>query len=138
MTFDLDHVPLVGRHTWLRDNCQYQNVLLLRIETNRAAYVPEAERVTVQDRGDGLYTAAAGFGFMESPNVGEVLPAALPFPWEDTVFVLARPITAGRCSWIGGIVLAVYQFLRQTGQTPIERFQIPAAQSISVGLDLEI
>jgi len=26
-----DHVPLVGRHTWLRDNCAYQRVLLLRI-----------------------------------------------------------------------------------------------------------
>jgi KUP system potassium uptake protein len=138
MTFDLDHVPLVGRHVWLRGNCQYQNVLLLRIDTNKAAYVAESERVIVQDRGDGLYTAAACFGFMESPNVGEALPKALPFPWEDTVFVLAQPITAGHCTWIGGIVLAVYQFLRQTGQTPIERFQIPAGQSISVGLELQI
>jgi len=138
LTFDLDHVPLVGRHAWLRANCRYQRVLLLRIETGRAAYVNESERVEVHDSGDGLFTAVARFGFMESPRVGDVLPKALPFAWENTVFILTQPITAGHCSWLGQIVLSVYQFLRQTGLTPIERFHIPPGQTIAVGLELEI
>ncbi len=138
LTFDLGHVPLVGRHEWLRENCQYQRVLLLRIDSTGTAYVPPAERVTVQDSGDGIFTAIARFGFMEAPKVGDVLPKALPFAWEETVFVLAQPISARHCSWLGGAVLSVYQFLRQTGLSPIERFRIPPAQAISVGLELEI
>jgi KUP system potassium uptake protein len=138
LTFDLDHVPLVGRHAWLRANCAYERVLLLRIETSRAAYVPEKDWVEVRDSGDGLFTAVARFGFMQAPRVGDVLPKALPFDWNDTVFVLAQPITARRCSWLGGIVLSVYQFLRQTGVTPVERFHIPPEQALSVGMELEI
>jgi KUP system potassium uptake protein len=138
LTFDLDHVPLVGRHAWLRANCAYERVLLLRIETSRAAYVPENDWVEVRDSGDGLFTVVASFGFMQAPRVGDVLPKALPFDWNDTVFVLAQPITARRCSWLGGIVLSVYQFLRQTGVTPVERFHIPPEQTLSVGMELEI
>jgi KUP system potassium uptake protein len=138
LTFDLNHVPLVGRHSWLRANCRYQRILLLRIETSQAAYVPSRERVEVKDSGDGLFTAVARFGFMESPNLGEVLPKALPFEWDSTVFVLTQPITAGHCSRLGQIVLSVYQFLRQTAVSPTERFQIPPGQVISVGMELEI
>ena len=138
MTTGLDHVPLVGRHAWLRDNCAYQRVLLLRIETTRSAYVRDAQRVEVKDLGDGLFTAVVRFGFMELPRAGDVLPGALPFAWKDTVIVLARPIPAGNCSWLGGIVLSVYMFLRQTGLTPIELFKLPPNQTISVGLELEI
>jgi KUP system potassium uptake protein len=138
LTFDLDHVPLVGRHAWLRANCAYERLLLMRIETSRAAYVPEKDWVEVRDSGDGLFTVVARFGFMQAPRVGDVLPKALPFDWNDTVFVLAQPITARRCSWLGGIVLSVYQFLRQTGITPVERFHIPPEQTLSVGMELEI
>jgi KUP system potassium uptake protein len=138
LTFDLDHVPLVGRHHWLRENCQYQRVLLLRIETSRAAYVSDADRVEVADTGDGIFTAVARFGFMQWPHVGEVLPKALPFAWDDTVFILAQPMTAGKCSRLGRIVLAVYHFLRQTSLSPNERFSIPPGQTISVGMELEI
>ncbi len=138
LTFDMDNVPLVGKHHWLRANCAYQRVLLLRIDTSRSAYVGEDDRVRVSDEGDGLFTAVAKFGFMQWPSVGDVLPKALPFDWDDLVFILARPIPSGKCSRIGGIVLAVYHFLRETGLSPNERFHIPANQTISVGMELEI
>jgi KUP system potassium uptake protein len=138
LTFDLEHVPLVGRHAWLRANCRYQRVLLLRVETSRAAYVAPADRVEVRDAGDGLFTAVASFGFMESPDLGEVLPAALPFAWDGTVFVLTQPVTAGNCSRIGQVVLSVYQFLRQTAVSPTERFRLPPEQVFSVGMELDI
>jgi KUP system potassium uptake protein len=138
LTFDLGHVPLVGRHAWLRANCRYDRVLLLRIEPSRTARVAEEHRVEVTDQGGGLVTAIARFGFMESPAVGDVLPRALALEWDETVFVLAQPITAGKCSFLGRIVLAVYQFLRQTGVPATERFRIPPGRSITVGLELKI
>jgi KUP system potassium uptake protein len=138
MTMGLDHVPLIGKHAWLRANCAYARVLLLRVETTRSAYVREADRVEIADLGDGLFTAVTRFGFMELPRAGDVLPAALPFPWEETVFVLGRPIASGECSFVGQIVLSVYMFLRHTGLSPNELFQLPPNQTISVGMELEI
>jgi KUP system potassium uptake protein len=138
LTFDLDHVPLIGRHQWLRDNCQYQRVLLLRIETSRSAYVGDAQRVEVADTGDGLFTAVARFGFMQWPKIDDVLPKAVPLAWEETVVVLAQPLPSHHCSWLGAVVLAVFQFLRQTSLSPNERFGIPPAQTISVGMELQI
>jgi KUP system potassium uptake protein len=138
MTAGLDHVPLIGRHTWLRDNCAYARVLLMRVETKRSAYVGQSDRIEVRDLGDGLFTAVARFGFMELPYAGDVLPAALPFPWSETVFVLARPIAAPCHTWLGTIVLSVYMYLRHTGLTPIESFRLPPNQTIFVGMELEI
>jgi KUP system potassium uptake protein len=137
-TVALDHVPLVGKHVWLRENCQYQRVLLIRVESSRSAYVDEADRVEIKELGGGLFTAVIRFGFMELQLVGDILPRMLPFSWDETVLILPRPIAAGHCTWIGEIVLAVYMFLRQTGLTPVELFHLPPDQTIFVGMELEI
>jgi KUP system potassium uptake protein len=138
LAYDLDEVPLVGRHRWLRENCRYKRVLLLRFENPDTAYVRAAQRVTIEDRGGGLFTAVARFGFMESPHVGDVLPEAMPFDWDNTVFVLPQPITVQHQSWFIAVTASVFNFLRRTGLSPIERFHIPPGQSISVGLELDL
>jgi KUP system potassium uptake protein len=138
LAYDLAYVPLVGRHRWLRENCRYKRVLLLRFENPDTAYVYDEQRVTVEDRGGGLFTAVARYGFMESPHVGDVLPNAMEFDWNATVFVLPQPITLRHQSWFIAAASTVFNFLRRTGLSPIERFHIPPNQSISVGLELDI
>jgi KUP system potassium uptake protein len=138
LAYDLAQVPLVGRHRWLRENCRYKRVLLLRFENPDTAYVRSEHRVTVEDHGGGLFTAVARYGFMESPHVGDVLPEAMEFSWDDTVFVLPQPITMRHQSWFISLAASVFNFLRRTGLSPIERFHIPPGQSISVGLELDI
>jgi KUP system potassium uptake protein len=138
LAYDLDKVPLVGRHRWLRENCRYKRVLLLKFETPDTAYVRADQRVTVEDHGGGLFTAVARYGFMESPHVGDVLPDVMEFDWCDTIFVLPQPITVNHQSWFIAAAAAVFDFLRRTGLSPIERFHIPPHQSISVGLELDL
>jgi KUP system potassium uptake protein len=138
LTENLDRVPLIGRHIWLRENCRYENVLLLKIYAIGSPYLPDEERVTVQDLGNGLFTAEARFGFMELPSANQVLPQCLPFDWSTAVFMLPQPIPTDRGSFPQRILQRVYVFLARTGLSPIEWFQIPAHQAVSVGLELDM
>jgi KUP system potassium uptake protein len=138
LTDNLKRVPLVGRHVWLRENCRYENVLLLKIYSIRSPYVSDEERVTVKDVGNGLFTAEARFGFMELPSASTVLPKCLPFDWDTAVFMLPRPVPAESGSFGRQLLQRVFVFLLRTGLTPIEWFHIPPHQAISVGLELNI
>ena len=138
LTENLNRVPLVGRHVWLRENCRYENVLLLKIYPSNSPYLTDDERVTVQDLGGGLYSAEARYGFMELPCSSDVLPKALPFDWHSAVFMLPQPIPSDRGSFGRRILQRVYVFLGRTGLSPIEWFQIPPHQAVSVGLELDM
>ncbi len=138
LTGDLGRVPLVGKHIWLREHCSYENVLLLNIDLCRAPYVSDARRVKVQNLGGGLHTAQALFGFMEQPCAGNVLPKTLPFDWDSAVFMLPQPIATDRGSFSRRMLQRIYLFLGRTGQSPVEWFQIPPHQAVSVGLELDM
>ncbi len=138
LTSDLDHVPLVGRHRWLRENCSYEKVLLLKIQTCPTPYVSEADRVSVHDLGHGLYTAEARFGFMETPCAGQVLPQALPLEWDSAVFLLPQPIATAKGGFWRRALQRGFLFLGSTGLSPVEWFEIPPHQAVSVGLELDM
>jgi KUP system potassium uptake protein len=53
-----------------------QNILLTIITDPTRPYVPAAERAQVSDRTEGFFRIIASFGFMESPNIDEVIRAA--------------------------------------------------------------
>ncbi len=138
LTSNLDWVPLVGRHKWLRENCRYDNVLLLRIDMTPAPYVEHGQRVTITQHCQGFYTGTARFGFMEEPCVGTVLAGILPFDWESAAFILPRPTPTNHGPWTRRALQRIYLFLSKTGLSPVEWFQIPPHQAVSVGLELEM
>jgi KUP system potassium uptake protein len=138
LTSNLDWVPLVGRHRWLWENCRYENVLLLKVDLAKTPYVEEKDRIRVTKVCSGFYTGEARFGFMEAPCVGVVLPKALPFDWESAVFLLPRPIATDRGGFSRRVLQHAYLFLSKTGLSPVEWFQIPPHQAVSVGLELEM
>ena len=138
LTSNLDYVPLVGRHIWLRENCRYDNVLLLKIDIATSPYVDNNTRVTVNKVCEGFYTGQASFGFMETPSLGPALRRALPFDWESAVFLLPRPIPTNQGPLGKRLLQHIYLFLSKTGLSPVEWFQIPPHQAVSVGLELEM
>ena len=138
LTSNLDHLPLVRRHKWLRENCRYDNVLLLKIDLTPQPYVSDENRVTIKKVCNGFHTGEAHFGFMEEPCVGAVLAKVIPFDLDAAAFILARPIPTNRGALSRRALQRIYIFLSKTGLTPIEWFQIPAHQAVSVGLELEM
>jgi KUP system potassium uptake protein len=91
-------VPLAMRANVEHNHILHDNVVILSIETLPVPHVPTAEHITVDDLGhtdDGILHVAAQFGYMQTPDVPEVLrlaaeqSAELSLDLEDTSYFLS-------------------------------------------------
>ena len=132
-----DQVPMIGRQAWLRGHVRHANVLLLRVQFANWPYVTRREKLTIEDLGNGIYQGVAKFGFMQTPNLGEILHEGLPFDGNNAVFFLPQVIVGkGQSRW-GALLRRCYLFLGRTGLSPVEYFSLPPNQIVSVGMKLE-
>ena len=136
LTENLDQVPMIGTQTWLRGHVRHENVLLLRIETTKQPHVHPDERLSLEEVGDGIYRGIARFGFMHPPDVAGALSKGLPFDRDGAVFFLPMVVVKPSPTWWRGFWRRCYLFLGSTGLTPIEYFQLPPQQVVSVGVEL--
>ena len=87
-------VPYALTHQWLRTHVTFETVVLLTIIYERRPWVPEAERIQLEElRPKSFYRVTAHYGFMEAPKTGEILNLcrnkAKDDVFKDTVFYLA-------------------------------------------------
>ncbi|HEV3086496.1 MAG TPA: KUP/HAK/KT family potassium transporter [Candidatus Elarobacter sp.] len=68
-----DGIPFVLRHHWLKTRVLQEEVALLTIVNHRRPYVDPAQRVTVEVIVPRLTRITAHYGFMEAPDVAEIL-----------------------------------------------------------------
>ncbi len=91
-----DGIPFVLRHHWLRTRVLREEIVLLTLVSTRRPYVDPAERVQIERLATRLTRVTAKYGFMETPNVNEVLAHCRPgippeIDLEDADYFLARP-----------------------------------------------
>ena len=137
LTENGEKVPMIGRSDWLRAHVRHENILLLRVETTKRPYVADADRFSLEDLGRGIFRGVLRFGFMQRPGVSAALEGKLPFDQSCAVFFLPQVIDAGSHSTGRGMLQRVTQFLGRTGLSPIEYFELPPSQVVSVGMEVE-
>ncbi len=69
--------PPVLLHHLKHNKVLHESVVLMTVASRDIPQVPDADRVTVESRGEGFYQLTAYYGFMESPNVPDIITAAL-------------------------------------------------------------
>jgi KUP system potassium uptake protein len=89
-------IPFVLRHHWLRKRALLEEVVLLTIVNHRRPYIDPSERVIVEQIAPRLTRVTAHYGFMETPDVIEILGRCrTKIPPEidlaDADYFLARP-----------------------------------------------
>ncbi len=89
-------IPFLLRHHWLRSRMLREHVLLLTIANTRRPYVDPADRVKIETVAARVTRVTAYYGFMERPDVGDILRACRPgipqdVDLEDADYLLARP-----------------------------------------------
>ncbi|HEY7235787.1 MAG TPA: potassium transporter Kup [Gemmatimonadaceae bacterium] len=94
MTSSAEGVPVVLLHHLKHNKVLHEQVVLMSILTEEVPEVPDDERVTVERLQQGFYRVTARYGFMETPDVPEVLSIAkaqgLRARALDTTFYLGR------------------------------------------------
>ena len=94
MTSSNEAVPVVLLHHLKHNKVLHEQVILMSVVTHEVPEVPAVDRVSVEKLEHGFYRVTAGYGFMESPNVPEILQHARDFGIKakrnDTTFYLGR------------------------------------------------
>jgi KUP system potassium uptake protein len=99
MTSDSDGAPPVLLHHLKHNKVLHEKVMLMSVHTEEIPQVAEKDRVKCSELGEGFYQVIARYGFMETPDVPEVLRALgqaeddgkpVPVKLANTSFYLGR------------------------------------------------
>ncbi len=143
MTSNPEGTPPVLLHHFKHNKVLHQQVVLLSISTQHVPEVPPEQRIEVlRDLGHGFYQVRAAFGFMQVPNVMEVLQACaeagLETVHDDTSFYLGRETlligTKGMARWRK----ILFAYLSRNARPANAFFRIPPNRVVELGTQIEL
>jgi KUP system potassium uptake protein len=158
MTSTEKGVPVVLLHHLKHNKVLHEQVILMSIIAHEVPEIPEHERVRVEKLENGFWRIIASYGFMETPNVPELLHYAkrenLRAKPMDTTFYLGREriIIAGRGPQKVGTRRAppdanlprmarwrkkIFVIMSQNARSATEFFGIPPNRVVELGAQVE-
>jgi len=144
MTSNPEGAPPVLLHHFKHNKTLHQQVVLLSIQTAHEPEVaPDARITRIADLGAGFYQVTASYGFMQTPNVLEVLEAValenIPIDRDDTSFFLGREtlLITGR-SRMARWRKVLFSFLSKNARPANAFFQIPPNRVVELGTQIEL
>ena len=158
MTSSSDGVPVVLLHHLKHNKMLHEQVILMSVVTHEIPEIPQEERVRVEKLDHGFWRIIASYGFMETPNVPELLDHAkrqgLRAKQMDTTFYLGREriIIAGKGKAAAGARRApadadlpnlarwrkkIFIIMSRNARSATEFFGIPPNRVVELGAQVE-
>jgi len=143
LTATPDGVPYTLLANLRHNQVLHERVVFLTVNTRETPQVPDEERVVVERIAEGFYRVTAYYGFIEEPDVQEVIEACnrkgLVIALEATTFFVGRETLLpsdrpGMALWREKL------FALMSRNTPriTTSFNIPTEQVIEVGAQIEL
>jgi KUP system potassium uptake protein len=136
-------IPIVLLHHWKHNQVLHETVILLSVESEPIPEVPNERRVTVKDLGRGFFRVTAHYGFMETPNVPQIMRRAakegLRCPAERTSYYLGREtlLATGHTNmWRWRKTL--FSFISRNARSATQYFGIPPDRVVELGLQIRL
>jgi KUP system potassium uptake protein len=143
MTAQPRGTPAALAHNLRFNKVLHEHVITLMVTTQPVPHVPPDERVVVRSLGQGLFDVSVRYGFMEDPNVPEVLMQAseqgLELDEGDVTYFLGRETLIvtkmpGMAMWREQLfVLMARNAVRAT-----TFFRLPPERVVELGVQVEI
>jgi KUP system potassium uptake protein len=127
-------------HNFMHNRVVHQHILLLTVVTEDSARVPEEQRFTLETLEEGFVRIVAHYGFMEQPNVPELLVSSgLVTSIEHVTFFLGREnlVTTknpGMARWR----VELFSALTRNAQPATKFFGIPPDRVMEIGAQIEL
>jgi KUP system potassium uptake protein len=148
MTSEPLGVPVVLLHHLKHNKVLHETVIILSIRTADIPETQRADRVAIEALNHGFFRVIATYGFMESPDVKEILQrcrdsgiAARPL---DTSYYLGREQLIPRSGpWKkGGLSMniarkKIYSVMARNARSATEYFQLPPNRVVELGTQIE-
>ena len=138
-----DGTPPALVHNLAHNKVLHEKIVFLTVVTEDVPHLSPAERVTVKRAGKGFHNVVARYGFMEDPDINEVLAACkanhLDIPMEGTTFFLGRETLIasdrpGMAIWRERL----FAFMTRNALRATAFFKIPPNQVFEVGAQVEL
>lgn len=143
LTSDLVNVPFTLLHNLKHNKVLHERTVFMSIATEDRPFVPEEERLHLEELGKGFYRLYARYGFKESPNVPRVLShcmrEGLSFDLMDTSFFLGHEkLVPGLHSKMARWRDVVFIWMSRNALSATEFFRIPSNRVVEVGTQVEL
>ncbi len=121
----------------------HEKIVFLTVMTEDVPHVGGEQRVTVKRSGKGFHNVTARYGFMQDPDINEILAACktngLSIPLEGTTFFLGRETLIasdrpGMAMWRERL----FSFMSRNALRATAFFKIPPNQVFEVGAYVEL
>jgi KUP system potassium uptake protein len=121
----------------------HEKVVLLSILPTDIPTVPAGERVRVEDLGRGFYRVVAHNGYMQRPNVPEIMKLAsnlgLPIDEAETTYYLGRvSVFSTGDSKMMRWRKVLFAFMSRNAGTPAVYFGLPANRVVELGVQIQL
>jgi len=121
----------------------HKQVVLLTVVTREEPRVAEAKRLTVTPVCEGIVRVVAHFGFMEKPNILEILRSAeahgVRYEPERTTYFLSREeLLPGQRSDLPPLRRRAFIQMARSAQVIADYYGLPSGRVIEIGTRLEI
>ena len=142
MTSSLDGVPVVLLHHLKHNKMLHETVVLLSVQTRGIPEVAGDHMLSLEKMGQGFYRMVANYGFMQSPNIPELLARAaaegVPVPKMDTSYYLGRErlVLTGKAK-MSRWRKSLFALMSRNARSATEFFQIPPNRVIELGAQIE-
>jgi len=143
MSRDAAATPTALLHNLKHNKVLHETVLLLTVMTEEIPHVPDEERVELTDLGKGFYQAVAHFGFMQYPEIGEVLDAlrakGLELELLRISFFLGREtLMPGKGGAMAKWREKLFSRMSRNALRPTDFFRIPANRVVELGVQVTL
>lgn len=135
--------PSALLHNIKHNKVLHERVVVLTVLIGDVPYVPEEDRCSIEELGDGFFRVILHYGFMQETDV----PAALkrremcggPFDMMQTSFFLSRQTllsadNPGMMVWREKL----FAWMMRNAATPMEFFRLPTNRVVELGSQVEI
>ena len=121
----------------------HERVVLLTVVTREQPRILEAKRLTVTPVIEGIIRVVAQVGFMEKPNILEILRDAeaygVPYEPERTTFFLSREeLLRGQRSDLPPLRRRAFMQMARSAQVIADYYGLPPSRVVEIGTRLEI
>ena len=143
LTSNPEGVPNTLLHNLKHNKVVHERIALLTVLNEDIPQVATANRVQVEDMGHNFYRIIAHYGFMEDPNIPQVLELCaqrgVKFDLEDTTFFLGRETLIptprpGMALWRESL----FMNMSRNAARAMDFFRIPHNRVVELGTQVEL
>jgi KUP system potassium uptake protein len=143
LTANPDIVPIALLHNMRHNKVLHSEVGLLHFSTERVPRVPNSRKVEVTSIGDGMYKIIARYGYMEYPNIRQVLALAnqqgMHFKANAISFFLNREkIVVVMKTKMSVWRKKMFGLMARNALSASAYYDLPSGQVIEIGVQVQI